>query len=220
MTKSKNNKMSGGQALVNLSASNGGKTFILSKPMNFIFFVSFFSPVILVILIASMSFFFKGLIYVLFILGVSLIRRYILEYSGSPELQVDGTICTSIQFSKYGNLTFSTFVFAFTMMYLCMPMFQNGSVNWVIFSSLVFYIFLDIGIKCYEGCLSLGKNSGDIFVDALGGMSFGVLISTIMHITGNGKYMFFNETSSNKEMCSMAKKQTFKCDVFRGGEKL
>lgn len=214
--------MSGGQVSSETNAASiGGKTFILAKPMNFIFFMSFFSPIILVILIVSMSFLFqnfKGLIYLGFILGVTIVRRYILEYSGSPELQTDGTICTSIQFSKYGNLTFSTFVFAFTLTYLCMPMIQNGSVNWIIFSVLVFYIFLDIGIKSYEGCLSLGKNFGAIFVDMLGGLSFGLLISTIMYITGNGKYMFFNETSSNKEMCSMPKKQTFKCAVYRNGE--
>ncbi len=222
MTKSKNNKMSGGQVSSQTNAASvGGKTFVFAQPMNFIFFISFFSPIILVILIVSMSFLFqnfKGLIYLGFILGVSIIRRYILEYSGSPELQPDGTICTSIQFSKYGNLTFSTFVFAFTLMYLCIPMFQNGSVNWIIFSALVFYIFLDIGIKAYEGCLSLGKNAGDIFVDMLGGMSFGVLVSTIMYVTGNGKYMFFNETSSDKEVCSMPTKQTFKCAVYKNGE--
>jgi hypothetical protein len=210
----------GDEGLKNENIMNNN-TFDLSQPLNVIFFISFFSPVILIILIVSMSFLFqnfKGLIYLGFVLGVSIIRRYILEYSGEPELRTDGTICTSIQFSKYGNLTFSTFVFAFTLMYLCMPMFQNGSVNWIIFSALVFYIFLDIGIKSYEGCLSLGKNSGAIFVDMLGGISFGLLISTIMYITGNGKYMFFNETSSNKEMCNMPKKQTFKCAVYKNGE--
>ena len=107
--KSKNTKMSGGQNADVIpstpsESSAGGKTFILSQPLNFIFFISFFSPIILVIVIVSMSFIFqnfKGLIYLGFILGVSIIRRYVLEYSGSPELKADGTICTAIQFSKY-----------------------------------------------------------------------------------------------------------------------
>jgi hypothetical protein len=224
MTKSKNKKMYGGQETslnVQDNYSVGGKTFILSQPLNFIFFISFFSPIILIILIVSMSFLFqnfKGLIYLCFILGAAIIRRYILEYSGAPELKSDGTICTSIQFSKYGNATFGTFIFAFTLMYLCMPMFQNGSVNWLIFSGLVFYIFLDIGIKAYEGCISLSKDASTIFLDLLAGMSIGVIISTIMYATGNGRYMFFNETSSNKEICSMPKKQTFKCAVYKNGE--
>ncbi len=66
MTKSKNNKMSGGQVSSQTNAASvGGKTFVFAQPMNFIFFISFFSPIILVILIVSMSFFFhnfKGLI--------------------------------------------------------------------------------------------------------------------------------------------------------------
>jgi hypothetical protein len=84
MTKSKNTKMSGGQVAQDPNApapsetNAGGKTFILSQPLNFIFFLSFFSPIILVILIVSMSFLFqnfKGLIYLGFILGVAIIRR-------------------------------------------------------------------------------------------------------------------------------------------------
>jgi len=226
MTKLKNNKMFGGQSSGSeqtpaISESTGGKSYNISQPLNFIFFISFFSPIILVIVVVSMSFIFqnfKGLIYLGFILGVVIIRSYVLKYSGSPEMKVDGTICTAVQFSKYGNATFSTFVFAFTLMYLCMPMFQNGSVNWSLFSVLLFWIFLDVGIKVYQKCLSLTGNMGSIFVDLLAGMSLGVLISTIMFATGNGKYMFFNETSSDKEICSMPKKQQFKCAVYKNGE--
>jgi hypothetical protein len=224
MTKSKNKKMYGGQEVsrnVQSEFSAVNKTFVLSQPMNFIFFITFFSPVILIILITFSVFFFrnfKGPIYFGFILASSIIRNYVLKYSGSPALKSDGTICTSIQFSKYGNATFGTFVFAFTLMYLCMPMFQNGSVNWLLFSGLLFYIFLDIGIKAYEGCFSLSKDGASIFLDLLAGMSFGVLISTIMNLTGNSKYMFFNETSSDKEVCSVSKNQTFRCDVYKNNE--
>ena len=77
---------------------------------------------------------------------------------------------------------------------------------------------MDLGIKVYEGCLSITKSASTIFIDLLAGMSFGVLITSIMYATGNGKYMFFNETSSDKEICSMPKKQTFKCAVYKNGE--
>jgi len=221
MTKS---NMTGGQAMPEQISSNltaGSSAYILWQPRNLIFFLAFFSSIILVILIVSMSFLFqnfKGLIYLGFVLGAAIIRRYVLEFSGAEEFKPDHTICTAIQFSKYGNTTFSTFIFAFTFMYLCMPMFQNGSVNWVIFSGLLFYIFLDLGIKIYAGCLSLTTSASAIFIDLLAGMSFGVLISSIMYGTGNGKYMFFNETSSEKEICNMPKKQTFKCAVYKNGE--
>jgi general stress protein 26 len=83
---------------------------------------------------------------------------------------------------------------------------------------MLFYIFLDIGIKMYEGCISFSNGAAAVLVDLLAGMSLGVLVTTIMYITGNNKYMFFNETSSNKEICSMPKKQSFKCAVYKNGE--
>jgi hypothetical protein len=39
-----------------------------------------------------------------------------------------------------------------------------------------------------------------------------------MYAGGSGKYLFFNEVSSNKEMCSQPKKQTFKCSLYKNGE--
>jgi len=228
MTTPKNNKIVGGQIPqdtnnVSNRVSSGEQIFMLSNPINFIFFMSFFSPIILVVMIVSLSFLFqnfKGLIYLGFILGVCIIRRYVLEFSGFPEIESDGTICTAIQFSKYGNITFSTFVFSFTFMYLCMPMFQNNSVNWSIFSGLIFYIFLDIGIKMYEGCLSVARGASLLFVDILAGMSLGILVTLIMYATGNSKYMFFNEMSSDKEICTRPTNQTFKCNVYKGKENI
>jgi hypothetical protein len=227
MTKSK--KMNGGQPNQNSVQSNNitdttesnTSTFILSQPLNLLFFMSFFSPIILVILITSMSFLFqnwKGIIYLGFVLAVVIVRRYILEYTGAKQLVPDGTICTAVQFSKYGNITLSLFIFAFTLMYLCIPMFYNSSVNWIVFSSLLFYIFVDIGIKFFENCLSFEKNGSIILMDLLAGMSLGVLITSIMSITNNQKYLFFNEVQSNKEVCSMPKKQSFKCALYKNGE--
>jgi len=226
MTKSKN--MTGGQGDIVVSKDNSlpkeisldARPFILIKPENIIYFISFFSPIILVILIVSMSFLFqnfKGLIYLGFILGVCIIRRYLLEISGAKQLIPDGTICTAVQFSKYGNSTISLFIFSFTLMYLCIPMFYNQSVNWLIFSLLIFGILTDIGIKVFNKCIILSKEPL-VFIDILSGLGIGALITTIMYLTSNSKYLFFNETSSDKEICSMPKKQTFKCAVYKNGE--
>jgi hypothetical protein len=216
--------MKGGQAVSELTQNTGGspsKTFILSQPLNLIVLISFLSPLILVCSIICLSLVFqnmKGFIYLGFILGVAIIRRFVMQFSGADELKSDGTICSSVQFSKYGNATFGIFVFAFTLMYMCMPMFINGSVNWLLFAGLLFYMFIDIGIKMYEGCLSFSTNASNIFLDLLGGLCLGALISSIMYSTGNNKYMFFNETASDKEICNMPSKQTFKCAVYKNGE--
>ena len=50
------------------------------------------------------------------------------------------------------------------------------------------------------------------------GLSSAALILSFMYAGGSSKYLFFNEVSSNKEMCSQPNKQTFKCSVYKNGE--
>jgi hypothetical protein len=189
----------------------------LFQPMNIIVFLSFFSPVILATSITGMSFIFqnfKGLIYLGFLIGCCVVRNFVYMMSGAEPVVNDRTICTSIQYSKYGNPTFSAFVFAFTIMYLSFPMFSNGSVNYWVFISLITYFFMDIFIKIYKNCII---KTGDLFLNILLGMSSAALIVTMMYAGGSGKYLFFNEMSSDKEMCYQPSEQTFRCSVFKDG---
>ena len=189
----------------------------LFQPMNIIVFLSFFSPIILATSITSMSFIFqnfKGLIYLGFLIGCCVVRSYVYMMSGASPIVNDRTICTSIQYSKYGNPTFSAFVFAFTIMYLCIPMFSNSSVNYWVFTSLITYFFLDIFIKLYKNCII---KTSDLFLNILLGATFSALIVTLMYAGGSGKYLFFNEVSSDKEMCYQPSKQTFKCNLYKDG---
>jgi hypothetical protein len=190
----------------------------LFQPMNIIVFLSFFSPIILAAGITSLSFIaqnFKGLIYLGFLIGCCVVRSYFYMMSGANPNVNDKTICTSIQYSKYGNATFSSFVFAFSIMYLSMPMFFNGSINFWIFISLICYFFLDIFIKIYKNCII---KIGDLFLNVLLGATSAALIVTLMYAGGSGKYLFFNEVSSDKEMCYQPSKQTFKCSLYSNGQ--
>jgi hypothetical protein len=189
----------------------------LFQPMNIVVFFSFFSPVILATSITGMSFIFqnfKGLIYLGFLIGCCVVRSYVYMMAGASPIVNDRTICTSVQYSKYGNPTFSAFVFAFTIMYLSIPMFSNNSVNYWIFTTLITYFFIDIFIKIYKKCVI---QMGDLFLNVLLGASSAALIVTLMYSGGSGKYLFFNEVSSNKEVCYQPSKQTFKCSVFKDG---
>ena len=190
----------------------------LFQPMNIIVFLSFFSPVILATSITGMSFIFqnfKGLIYLGFLIGCCVVRNFVYMMSGAEPVVNDRTICTSIQYSKYGNPTFSACVFAFTIMYLSFPMFSNGSVNYWVFISLITYFFMDIFIKIYKNCII---KTGDLFLNILLGMSSAALIVTLMYAGGSGKYLFFNEMSSDKEMCYQPSEQTFRCKMYRDGQ--
>jgi len=189
----------------------------LFQPMNIIVFFSFFSPVILATSITSLSFIFqnfKGLIYLGFLIGCCVVRNYVYAMSGASPIVNDKTICTSIQYSKYGNPTFSAFVFAFTIMYLSLPMFSNGAPNFWVFISLLSYFLIDMFIKLYKKCVI---QMSDLFLNVLLGLTSAALLVTLMYAGGSGKYLFFNEVSSNKDICYQPKEQTFKCSVFKDG---
>jgi len=191
---------------------------LIYQPFNFIVFLSFYSPIVLAVVMIALSFIFqnfKGFIFLGFLIGVSVLRNFIYMLNGSMPTQNDKTICTSIQYSKYGNSTFSAFVFAFTIMYLSIPMFSNGSVNYWIFSGVIVYFFSDMFIKTYKGCVI---KISELFLNVLAGLASSALIVTLMYSGGSSKYLFFNETQSNKEVCSMPKNQTFKCNVYKNGE--
>jgi len=192
---------------------------LLFQPFNMVVFLSFYSPIILAISVLGMSFVFqnfKGFIYLGFLLAACVARELSYKYIAQSNQTVnDNTICTSIQYTKYGNPSFSAFVFAFTIMYLSLPMFSNDSVNFWIFTVLLAYFFIDIFIKIYKKCV---VNMGDLFLNVLLGVASSALIVTLMYAGGSGKYLFFNEISSDKEMCYQPSKQTFKCKMYRDGQ--
>jgi len=190
----------------------------LFQPNNLFMFLSFFSPIILATSITGMSFIFqnfKGLIYLGLLIICCIFRNFTYMMAGANPVVNDGTICTSIQYSKYGNPSFSAFVFAFSIMYLSFPMFTNNSVNYWIFISLVTYFFLDMFTKIYNKCVA---QLGDLFLNIVLGAATSASIVYIMYGIGFGKYLFFNEMSTNKEICYQPSKQNFKCSLYSNGE--
>jgi hypothetical protein len=158
---------------------------------------------------------FKGLIYLGFTIAVSLIREAIYIANGAEAIEDTGKICTSIQYSKYGNPSFSSFIISFTITYLSVPMFLNNSLNMWTFTALLTYLFIDIYIKMYEKCVIY---TSDLFLNITAGIFFGYLVISLMSWGGASKFLFFNEQSSNREVCTQPSKQTFKCKVYKDGE--
>ena len=56
-----------------------------------------------------------------------------------------------------------------------------------------------------------------MFLNVLLGAASAALIVTLMYAGGSGKYLFFNEVSSDKEMCYQPSNQTFKCLMYKDG---
>jgi hypothetical protein len=215
----------------NKTGGGPDKSLLLYQPMNIIVFLIFNSPLILAIGVTGMSFIFQnpnGFVYLGFLLVACIIRNftyaYLVETPSSKKIggnvpiiggNENPNICGAIKYSPYGNPTFSSFVFAFTIMYLSLPMFSRGAPNYWVFSSLVTYFLVDMLMKLYKGCI---VSYGDLFLNVLLGTAFAAAFVTAMYAGGSGKYLFFNEVASNKEICTQPKTQTFKCNLYKNGE--
>jgi len=210
----------------------------LYDPTTLLVFYSFYSPIIIVASVVILSIVnqnFKGIIYLLYLIGSLLVREgvYLLYYNKNDTSKVNANakmkmkmegltggqlgeskICNSIQYSPYGNATFSSFVFAFTITYLSTPMFLNGDPNFWIFFFLLVYFFLDIGIKVYKRCII---QMGDLFINILFGSALAIAIVMSMYAGNSSKFLYFVELS-NKQFCSLPKKQQFKCSLKKNGD--
>lgn len=193
------------------------------KPLNLMVFMAYLSPIILASMITSLSFVFqnlKGFIYLACLVSVCFIRGYLFQGNSIYDNPVDANgdlICGAIQFSVVGNATFSIFVSCFTLIYFCFPMVVNSSMNWPIFGALIGYLMFDIMIKYVQSCLDSGTGV-QLMIDSILGLVAGVVVTSNMYFFGLSDYLFFNETSSTKEVCTQPKQQTFKCSVYKNGE--
>lgn len=190
---------------------------------NIVVLMTFYMPMIICLIVLSWSVIMQsvnGFIYILFMLGMSVVREFVLKYSGHTEKSAltgmgGSSICDTISYSKHGNNTFSIFVLSFTTVYLSMPMFLNSSVNWLLVGTCIVSIIMDIGVRSKAGCIMSGKG---IFTNIVGGVVLAMSIIGLMSANGGEKFLFFNEIQSNKTVCSRPTKQQFKCAVYKNGE--
>ena len=207
------------------------KPLLIYQPQVLAVMLVFYSPIIVALIVFSMSFIFqnfKGIIYLLWVIIFSWARSIIPMSDPSKDKSENGVgttstvqndICDAVSYSIYsnfGNRTFSMFFISFTMTYLCGPMIMNKEINFWILAAFLFYLIFDIGVRSYFGCL---KNSyAYVVLNIVMGIAAGVLAIFAMYSTKLYNYVFFNETSSTKDVCSMPSKQTFKCAVYKNGQ--
>jgi len=203
--------------------SDSNTPLMAGQPGNILISMIFYSPMFISFLILSLSFIFqnfKGILYIFSLVIVVAIRTLFMSNfmdNSTTEGNTGDPICDAIKYSNYENNTFSMFFIAFSFIYLCGPMILNGDINYWLLSSLLFYYFLDFSIRKYIAHCPIKLTTAlvDTFIFGVGGAS---LIIFLLSVTNNQQYLFFNETSSTADMCSMPTKQTFKCSVYKNGE--
>ena len=207
---------------MNLPDATANIPLLIFQPMNLIIFLVFYSPIIIALGILSISIAynnFSGLIYVGFLLAATILREFILIFGiGVQPKESNRNLCNMIQYSMFKdfqNAGYSIFAITFTLFYLCTPMFLNKDINYLVLSILIFYLLLDFSIRYSKQCIT---SAVAILGNILSGAVLGLTIPILFYSTGASKYMIFNEISSSKEVCSMPKKQQFKCSVYKNGQ--
>ena len=233
--------------------SNTPTILTIYNPAEIIKYLTYYSPIILIIGVVSLSFIFqnfKGIFYLGVVLLLVICREFIYRKMTKPstdknqtEVQVaepidekDGATgggrkrkykggapvtpsrdCMTVQYSPIdkSNGSYSAFIFSFTMMYIFLPMFINQNINLWMLLGLTIYFIVDTIIKQRSGCVDLSN----VFINVLVGFALSSLLVCIMiNSPGLSNLLFFNDYSSNKEICTMPKKQTFKCAVYKNGQ--
>ena len=178
------------------------------------------SSTIIAVLFTSLTFIyqnFTGIVYLGFLLAAMVIRGLFIwgfDIGAGPVQTLKDSSGKPIKcIQPYGfNVGFSTFVFMFTFCYAFIPMFVYNDINIPLLIVYIVYFIIDLGFKTnkYLPCNNLQMN---LITNFIAGASIGAIFCTVMMSGGSGEFLFFNELSSSKEMCSVKKEQSFKCKL-------
>jgi len=204
---------------------------LFNNTMNMINSLSFYSPLIICVSIIVFSMFtatmekafvFFGWIFVITFLRIIVFKGIgpNLSDNNIPDICLTGV--TEMFIPK--DITYSTYILSFTLMYFLMPMILLSSqsntnvINYGVLAFFIAYIVLDLFIKKTLSCIPAFFSSL-VVGDILSGFFLGGIISgSIMYGTTLKSYLYINEINSNKEVCSMPSKQQFKCKIYKNGE--
>ena len=186
---------------------------------NMLNFFSFMSPFLLVFFLVMSSLFnqnLKGLVYLAGVLIASIINIFLMNQIGSTIPDDAPLICNFIELPiqlNYNSPAPTSLFIAFTIAYLILPMRYNDQMNYFVISALLCLLALDAVTKIKNTCAT----NGGVILGTLVGLILGAIWYTLFHISGFDSLLYFNELQSNKVMCSKPSKQTFKCNVYKGG---
>ena len=117
--------------------------------------------------------------------------------------------------TQYNVPSLSTFFITFSTVYMLLPMFLSGSINYGILLLFIILLVSDTISKLQNKCTNIkGILAGFVFALVLSGISTLVMYSSIPDL------MFFTQKSSNKVSCGKPGKNKFKCSVYKNGQLL
>lgn len=180
---------------------------------------SLISPLLLGFFLVMSSLFnqnLKGIVYLAGVLIASVINIFLMNTIGSKTDPNKSISCDLIKLpilSDFNSPAPTSLFIAFTIAYLVLPMYYNNQVNYIVLAALLCLLALDAVTKISNSCTT----SGGSILGTLVGFVLGATWYTLFHQSGYDSLLYFDELQSNKVMCSKPTKQTFKCNVYKGG---
>lgn len=214
-----------------MTEKNDVKNVLFNNVLNIFNSLSFYSPIIICVSIVLFSMFTatmeKVFVFFIWIFIITFIRIIVFKgfKSNHQNITQIPEICLTglSQLFIPKDVTYSTYILTFTLMYFLTPMIMISAqnkinvVNYGVLAFFIAYIVLDLFTKISLSCVQ-GLFTSLVIGDILSGLFLGGLISGIIMYGSSLKgYLYINEMNTNKEVCSMPSKQQFKCRVFRDG---
>ena len=208
------------------------KNALINNTMNIFNSLSFYSPIFVCTSVIILSIFtnsiIKAAIFFLWIFIITFIR--ILVFKGIKSKDEVASELPSVCLTGVSeifipkDITYSTFILAFSLMYFFIPMVlvtvqtKVNVINYGVLALFIVYIMLDLFVKKSLACIP-SIFSKLIISDVLGGLFLGGIIAgLIMYPSVLRPFLFINEINSNKEVCRVPNNQQFKCKVYKNGE--
>jgi len=186
-----------------------------------------FIPVFLFSLLMMTSFInqdTKGIFWLLFtILGLTMVTNVInyMNPTGVDNRWRKNTMLPIFAI-YYKTCSLSSFLIAYTFMYLWMPMMYVNNINYSVVAVFIFFYIYDILGRRY---ILYNNNPASSNYDGIGtftgtfvGITYGIMCFYLIYSIGGDSMLYFSTSSSNKEYCSRPKKQQFKCNVYKNGQ--
>lgn len=209
---------------MNNTSTQGIQNEVTKNTMQILNSLSTYSPLIITISIIFFSFLTgsmeKAGVYFLWICLITFFRIVLFSFRPLPPLLPS---CPPQLFMPK-DVTYSTYILSFTLMYFLMPMIlmsrdsKTNIVNYGVVAFFLAYIALDIFIKRQQSCFYNNSLVAPL-ADIVAGVLLGMLVAgPLMYNNVLKPYLFINEVNSNKEICSMPTQQQFRCNVYKNGE--
>lgn len=198
--------------------------------LNFLTLIYLFlrlSPFIIVCFFVLNSLFnqdFKGVFYVNALIASCFLSS--IMYSSSPNLgfiEKNSEVCTLTSFSKEPSsnvLPIGQTILGFTYFYLLYPLLKHENRNDYINQNIITFAFYPILIA-FDGYWNMANNCYYIHQLLWGlmlGAGFGTFCSYIVDSGSLNSFQYFYTGDASTELCSVPSKQTFKCNVYKGGQ--